>query len=82
MNEVQIEKESVSASAIISVNDIATYTDQVFRMYNSPMVDITEEFKDKLDVVLQDECGEETKVIRMEVDRCVVSLKVQASLVS
>lgn len=79
---MQIEKESVFASAIIWANDIATYTDQVFRMYNSPMVDITEEFKDKLDVVIQDECGEETKVIRMEVDRCVVSLKVQALLVS
>lgn len=79
MDEVQIEREPVSEKAIIPGDDIAEYTNQVFKMYNGPAVDITIEFKDKLIGVIQDKFGEDTKIIRTGVDRCVASIRVQVS---
>lgn len=79
MDEVQIESEPVSEKAIIPNDDIAEYTNQMFKMYNGPAVDITIEFMDKLIGVIQDKFGEDTKIIRTGADRCVASIKVQVS---
>ena len=77
MDEVQIEREPVSEKAMIPGDDIAEYTNQVFKMYNGSAVDITIEFKDKLIGVIQDKFGEDTKIIRTGADRCVASIKVR-----
>ena len=79
MDEVEIEDEAVSEKAIIPDDDIATYTEQVFKMYNGPTTDITIEFDDKLIGVIQDKFGEDTKIVRTSKDRCVASIKVQVS---
>lgn len=78
MDEVRIEDERVSEKAILP-DDIAKYTEQVFKMYNGPAVDITIEFKDKLIDVVLDKFGEDTKIIRTGTDRCVASIKIQVS---
>ncbi|MCM1187365.1 MAG: hypothetical protein NC251_12875 [Lachnoclostridium sp.] len=77
MGEVRIEDETVSVKAVLSDDDIAKYTEQIFKMYNGPVVDITIEFKDKLIDVVQDKFGEDTKIIRTGTDRCVASIKIQ-----
>ena len=79
MDEVRIEDETVSEKAVLPDDDIAKYTEQVFKMYNGPVVDITIEFKDKLIDVVQDKFGEDTKIIRTGIDRCVASIKIQVS---
>lgn len=42
---------------------------------------ITVEFKDSMIGVIQDKFGEDTKIIRIGKDRCLVSIKVQVSSV-
>jgi len=79
MDEVQIESEPVSDGALLPDDDIAAYTDQVFKMYNGPAEDITIEFKDTLIGIIQDKFGEDTKIIRTGKDKCVASIKVQVS---
>lgn len=79
MDEVEIEDESVSKKALILDDDIAAYTEQVFKMYNGPMTDITIEFNDNLIGAIQDKFGEDTKIVRTSKDRCVASIKVQVS---
>ena len=79
MDEVKIERESVSDKAIIPDEDFAEYTKQVFKMYNCPSTDITIEFNDSLIGVIQDKFGEYTKIVRTSKDRCVASIKVQVS---
>lgn len=79
MDEVEIEDEAISEKAIIPDDDIATYTEQVFKMYNGPTTDITIEFDDKLIGVIQDKFGEDTKIVRTSKERCVASIKVQIS---
>ena len=79
MDEVMVEDEPVSEKAILPDDDIAGYTEQVFKMYNGPVTDITVEFDDKLIGVIQDKFGEDTKIVRTAPTRCVASLKVQIS---
>ena len=79
MDEVAVEDEGVSEKAIIPETDLSSYTEQVFKMYNGPAIDITVEFDDKLIGVVQDKFGEDTKIVRVNKDRCVASLKVQKS---
>ena len=79
MDEVIVEDELVSDKAILPDDDIASYTEQVFKMYNGPVTDITVEFEDKLIGVIQDKFGEDTKIVRTAPTRCVASLKVQVS---
>lgn len=79
MDEVKIEKETVSEGAIIPDGDISEYTEQVFKMYGGPAVDITVEFNDKLIGVIQDKFGEDTKIVRTGRDKCVASIRVQIS---
>ena len=79
MDEVRVEEEPVSEKAILPDDDIAGYTEQVFKMYNGPVTDITVEFNDKLIGVIQDKFGEDTKIVRTAPTRCVASLKVQIS---
>ena len=79
MDEVEIEDEPVCEKAIIPDDDIAAYTEQVFKMYNGPTTDITIEFNDNLIGVIQDKFGEDTKIVRTSKERCVASIKVQVS---
>ena len=79
MDEVLVEKEEVSESAILPDDDIAAYTDQVFKMYGGPATEITIEFDRKLIGVIQDKFGEDTKIIRTGKDKCVASITVQVS---
>lgn len=68
MDEAEIEEDPVFDKAIIPDDDIAAYTEQVFKMYNGPTTDITIEFNDNLNRVIQDKFGEDTKIVRTSKD--------------
>lgn len=79
MDEVAVEDAPVSEQAIIPDDDLAAYTEQVFKMYNGPATDVTIEFDDKLIGVIQDKFGEDTRIVRISQTRCVASIRVQIS---
>lgn len=79
METVKIEDKSVSDETIIHESDIAQYTEQVFKMYGGPQEDVTLQFDQSLIGVVYDKFGENTKMIRLNENTCVTTIKVQIS---
>jgi predicted DNA-binding transcriptional regulator YafY len=79
MDSVEIIDESVSQRALALRNEVAGYTERVFKMYGGQPVDIVIEFDDKLIGVVYDKFGESTKMIRTHEHMCVATVKVQIS---
>lgn len=79
MDSVEIIDEPVSQKALSLRNEVAGYTECVFKMYGGKPVDIVIEFDDKLIGVVYDKFGESTKMIRTHKHRCVATVKVQIS---
>lgn len=79
MEDVQVEKEPVTAGAIIDDSDIAEYTSQAFKMYGGPVIDTTLEFDDKLLGVVENKFREDINVVRTGADKLVASVQVQES---
>ena len=79
MDSVEIIDEPVSQKALALRNEVAGYTERVFKMYGGHPVDIVIEFDDKLIGVVYDKFGENTKMIRTHENTCVATVKVQIS---
>ena len=79
MDSVEIIDEPVSPKALALRNEVAGYTERVFKMYGGQPVDIVIEFDDKLIGVVYDKFGEHTKMIRTHEHTCVATVKVQVS---
>ena len=79
MDSVEIIDEPVSQKALALQNEVAGYTERVFKMYGGQPVDIVIEFDDKLIGVVYDKFGENTKMIRTHEHTCVATVKVQIS---
>ncbi|MDD4496260.1 MAG: WYL domain-containing transcriptional regulator, partial [Eubacteriales bacterium] len=79
MDSVEVLDEPVSQKASALRNEVAGYTERVFKMYGGQPVDIVIEFSDKLIGVLYDKVGENTKMIRTGENTCVATVKVQIS---
>lgn len=79
MDSVKVLDESVSQKAFDLRNEVAGYTERVFKMYSGQPVDIIIEFLDNLIGVVYDKFGENTKMIRFEKPKCVATVKVQIS---
>ena len=79
MDSVEIIDEPVSQKALALRNEVAGYTERVFKMYGGQPVDIVIEFDDKLIGVVYDKFGENTKMIRTHEHTCVATVKVQIS---
>ncbi len=79
MDSVEIIDEPVSKKALALRNEVAGYTERVFKMYGGQLVDIVIEFDDKLIGVVYDKFGENTKMIRTHEHTCVATVKVQIS---
>ena len=79
MDSVEIIDEPVSQKTLALQNEIAGYTEQVFKMYGGQPVDIVIEFDDKLIGVVYDKFGENTKMTRTHEHTCVATVKVQIS---
>lgn len=79
MDSVEIIDEPVSQKALALRNEVAGYTERVFKMYGGQPVDIVIEFDDKLIGVVYDKFGENAKMIRTHENTCVATVKVQIS---
>lgn len=79
MEGVELLEESITEKALELKEEIADYTEQVFKMYAGETVDIVIEFQDNLIGVVFDKFGEDTKMMRCGPDKCVATVKVQIS---
>ena len=79
MDAVEIVDESICEKAIELRGSIDTVTEQAFKMYGGQAEDITIQFSDKLIGVVYDKFGEDTKMVRINENNCVASVKVQIS---
>lgn len=79
MDAVEVVDEDVCEKAIELRGSIDCLTEQAFKMYGGKPVDITIQFSDKLIGVVYDKFGEDTKMVRINEDTCVASVKVQIS---
>lgn len=79
MDAVEIIDEHVTEKALELRDSIGCYTEQAFKMYGGEPVDITIQFDQKLIGVVYDKFGEDTKMIRLNADTCVATVKVRIS---
>lgn len=79
MDSVEIIDEPVSQKALALRDEVAGYTERVFKMYGGQPVDLVVEFDDNLIGAVYDKFGEGTKMIRTNEHKCVATVKVQIS---
>lgn len=79
MDAVSVLEESITEKAVALKDEIAGYTEQVFKMYAGELVDLVIEFHDSLIGVVFDKFGEGTKMMRSGEHKCVATVKVQIS---
>lgn len=79
MDKVEVIDEPVSDKAIELRESVDCFTEQAFKMYGGQPVDVTLQFDHKLVGVVYDKFGEDTKMIRLNSDTCVATIKVQVS---
>lgn len=79
MDAVEIIDEVICDKAVELRGSVDCFTEQAFKMYGGQPVDITIQFSDKLIGVVYDKFGEDTKMVRINENDCVASVKVQIS---
>ena len=79
MEAVEIIDEPITDQALLLRDSIGDYTEQAFKMYGGQPVDLTLQFDHKLIGVVYDKFGEDTKMIRLNSNTCVATVKVQIS---
>lgn len=79
MDAVQVIDEDCCEKAISLRDQVATYTEQAFKMFGGPIEDIVLEFDRSLIGVVYDRFGENTKMMKTTDRKCIASVKVQIS---
>ncbi len=79
MEKVEIIDEPVCEKALELRETVDCFTEQAFKMYGGQPVDVTLQFDHKLIGVVYDKFGEDTKMIRLNSEICVATVKVQIS---
>ena len=79
MDAVTMIEESIGEKAVALRQEMAEYTEQVFKMYSGRLEDVVLEFKDNLVGVVFDKFGESTPMIRVGQEKCVATVKVRVS---
>ena len=79
MDSVEIIDEPITEMALRLRDTVDCFTEQAFKMYGGQPVDITIQFDSRLIGVVYDKFGEDTKMIRLDSDTCVATIKVQVS---
>lgn len=79
MEKVEIIDEQVCEKALQLRETVDCFTEQAFKMYGGQPVDVTLQFDHKLIGVVYDKFGEDTKMIRLNSDTCVATVKLQIS---
>ena len=79
MDAVEVVKEDCCEKAIALRNQVATYTEQAFKMFGGQLEDVVLEFDRSLIGAVYDRFGEGTKMMPTSDFKCVASVKVQIS---
>lgn len=79
MIDVTMEEEDVPPEAVLADSDTDEYTKQVFKMYGGDVCDCALEFDNKLIGIIYDKFGESTKMMRLNDERCIATVKIQVS---
>lgn len=79
MDSVEVIQEDCCEKAVSLREQVATYTEQAFKMFGGPTEDIVLEFERSLIGVVYDRFGENTKMMATSDSKCIASVKVQIS---
>ena len=79
MDAVTVIQEPISEKAVTLRQEMANYTEQVFKMYSGQQEDVVLEFQDSLIGVVFDKFGESTPMMRVGQDKCVATVRVRVS---
>ena len=79
MDAVEVIDEPCCEKAIALRNEVAEYTEQVFKMFGGKQEDVTLKFDRSLIGVVYDKFGEDTKMVQLTKDTCEATVKVQIS---
>ena len=79
MDGVTVAEDPISEKAVQLRQEMAQYTEQVFKMYGGQPEDVVLEFEDTLVGVVFDKFGENTPMIRVGEKKCVATVKVRVS---
>lgn len=79
MDAVEVVKEDCCEKAIALRDQVATYTEQAFKMFGGQLEDVVLEFDRSLIGVVYDRFGETTKMMTTSDSKCIASIKVQVS---
>ena len=79
MDGVKIIDECCSEKAIALRNEVATYTEQAFKMFGGQQEDVVLEFDKSLIGAVYDRFGEDTRMILYGENKCIATLRVRIS---
>lgn len=79
MDTVAVESEPICEEAALQATDVATYTEQAFKMYNGEKADVLLQFDQSLIGTIFDKFGEDTQMLRVNESLLVTTIKVQIS---
>lgn len=79
MDAVEVLQEDCCEKAIALREQVATYTEQAFKMFGGQLEDVVLEFDRSLIGVVYDRFGEGTKMMNTSETKCIASVKVQVS---
>ena len=79
MDGVEVLEEDCCEKAIALRDQVATYTEQAFKMFGGETHDVVLEFDRSLMGAVYDRFGEGTKMMTTAPDKCVAAVKVQVS---
>ena len=79
MDSVEVIDEDCCEKAISLRDQVATYTEQAFKMFGGQLEDIVLEFDRSLIGVVYDRFGENTKMMTISDTKCIAPVKVQIS---
>ena len=79
MESVELVDELICEKAIALRDEVSGYTEQVFKMYGGPTIEVTLEFDDTLIGVVYDKFGEESKMTRTSDHTISATVHVQIS---
>ena len=79
MDGVEIIEEPCSEKALALRDQVATYTEQAFKMFGGQLEDVVLEFDRVLIGVVYDKFGESVKMIPSGENKCIATVKVRIS---
>lgn len=79
MDSVEVLDEPSCEKAVSLRQQVATYTEQAFKMFGGQLEDVVLEYDKSLIGVVYDRFGENTKMMSISDNKCIASVKVQIS---